>query len=75
MISWKWWKKKELILYSVKLSFKNEGKIKKFLNKWNRIFTRKPAQRKIQMLIWQKENYPSLKHRNAGSEEKQWKEK
>ena len=27
------------------------------------------------MLIRQKENYPSLKHRNAGSEEEQWKEK
>ena len=40
---------KSKILYSVKLSFKNEGKIKKFLNKQNRIFTRKFALREIQM--------------------------
>lgn len=40
---------KSKILYSVKLSFKNEGKIKKFLNKQNSIFTRKFALREIQM--------------------------
>ena len=56
------------ILYSVKLFFKNEGKINKFLNKQNENFTRNPTLREIQMDVIQIQRKLSQfkKHRSAG---------